>query len=229
MKNSLHIIGGVIGAVAGFLATLLVLELTGFGNPADPIQSGLLALLVFAPAGAIVGLVIGTALGMRWRGRRDAGGLVANSFKAFGVVVVLCVAAGGAYYWYATATATPWLNPNAATPLLQFEVRLPAGAALPAAADDFAIELQTDQNRMPGEPRFNQFRRDGDRSVIVGDVELAFRTAYRQLEIKIKGQPDRVFRVGLTDKAPHAPELGPWQAHADGSEIRYRAKWPGRD
>lgn len=229
MKNSLHIIGGVIGAAAGFLATLLALELTGFGNPADPIQTGMLTLLVFAPAGAIAGLVIGTALGMRWRGRKDAGGLAANSLKAFGAVVVLCAAAGAAYYWYALATATPWLNPNAANPLLQFEVRLPAGTALPAAARDVAIELQTDHNRMPGEAKFNQFRRDGDRSVIVGDVELAFRTAHRQLELKIKGQPDRVFRIGLSDKAPHGPELGPWQPHADGSEVRYRAKWPGRD
>ena len=173
--------------------------------------------------------MIGTGLGMRWRGAENAGGLAANSLKSFGVVVVLCAAAGAAYYWYALATATPWLNPNAATPVLQFEVRLPAGAALPAAARDVAIELQTDQNRMPGEPRLNQFRRDGDRAVIAGDVELAFRTAHRQLEVKINGQPDRVFRIGLTDKAPHAPELGPWQPHADGSEIRYRANWPGRD
>jgi hypothetical protein len=228
MKNSLHISGGVLGAVAGFLATLLVLGLTGFGNPADPIQSGLLALLVVAPAGAIIGLVIGTAIGMRWRGRKDAGGLAVNSLKAFGVVLALCAAVGGAYLWYVVETATPWLNPNAANPLLQFEVRLAPGAALPEARD-IAIELQTDQNRMPGEARFNQFRREGDRAVIAGDVELAFRTAYRQLEIKIKGQPDRVFRIGLSGKAPHAPELGPWEKLPDGSEIRYRAKWPGRD
>ena len=229
MRNYLHIVVGVIGAVAGFLATFLVFGLAGFGNPADPILTGILTLLVFAPAGAIVGLVIGTALGMRWRGREDAGGLAANSLKAFGVVVVLCAAAGATYYWYALATATPWLNPNAATPLLQFEVRLPAGTAIPADAREVAIELQTDQNSMPGEPRFNQFRRDGDRAVIAGDVELAFRTAVRQLEVRIKGQPDRVFRIGLSDRAPHAPQLGPWEKHTDGSEIRYRAKWPGRD
>lgn len=149
MKNSLPVFGGVIGAVAGYLATLLLLELAGFGNPADPILSGLLALLVVAPAGSIAGLVIGTALAMRWRGRESAGGLAANSLKAFGVVVVFCAAAGAAYYWYALATATPWLNPNAANPILQFEVRLPVGAALPAAARDVAIELQTDRNTMP--------------------------------------------------------------------------------
>jgi hypothetical protein len=64
---------------------------------------------------------------------------------------------------------------------------------------------------MPGEPRFNQFRRDGDRPVIAGDVELAFRTAHRQLEIKINSQPDRLYRIALSAKAPHASELGPWQ------------------
>jgi hypothetical protein len=229
MKKSLPILGGIIGAVFGYLATLLMLELVGAGNRADPILSGMLALFVFGPAGSIAGLVIGAWLGIRMRGRDDAGGLAANSFKAFAVLVAVIAAVGAAYYFYALATATPWLNPNAANPLLQFEVRLPAGAALPTSARDIAIELQTDQNTMPGEPKFERFRRDGDRPVIAGDVELAFRTARRQLEIKIKGQPDRVYRVGLSDKAPHASELGPWQPNADGSEIRYRAKWPGRD
>jgi len=222
-----QIAGGVAGAVTGFVAVLLILEVTNFGNRADPITSGLLALLVLAPAGAIAGLVLGTKLAMR--GRENAGGLVGNSLKALAMVVALCAAAGTAYYAYAVSTATPWLNPNAATPLLVFEVRLPAGSALPNSASEVAVELQTDINTMPGEPRFKLFRRDDDRPVIAGDVELAFRTAHRQLEITIKGQPARVYRIGLTGKAPHASQLGPWQANADGSEIRYRAKWPGRD
>ena len=40
---------------------------------------------------------------------------------------------------------------------------------------------------MPGELQPGQFRSDGERPVIAGYVELAFRTAYRQLEIRIKG------------------------------------------
>ncbi|MBR1283411.1 hypothetical protein JQ597_15285 [Bradyrhizobium sp. AUGA SZCCT0177] len=229
MKNLPQIAGGVAGAAVGFAATLLIVELVGSGNRADPIGSALLAVFVFAPAGAIAGLVLGTKLAMRMRGGENTGSLAGNSLRAFGALILLCAAAGTAYYVYAVTTATPWLNPNAATPLLQFEVRLPAGAALPASAADVAIELQTDQNSMPGAPRFNQFRRDGERPVIAGDVELAFRTAHRQVEVKIKGQPARVYRIGLTAKAPHAAQLGPWQPNADGSEIRYRAKWPGRD
>jgi hypothetical protein len=82
---------------------------------------------------------------------------------------------------------------------------------------------------MPGESRFDRFRRDGDRPVIAGQVDLAFRAAHRQLEVKIKGQPDRLYPIGLSGKAPHTSELGLWQPNTDGTEIRYRAKWPGRD
>jgi hypothetical protein len=229
LKNPLQIAGGLVGAVTGFVATLLLLELIGFGNRADPIMSGMLALLVFAPCGAIAGLLPGTALATRLRGGENAGGILRNSLKAFAVLIALCAAGGTAYYVYAVTTATPWLNPNAANPLLVFEVRLPAGAALPNSARDIAIELQTDLNTMPGELRPDQFRRDGDRPVIAGQVELAFRTAHRQLEIKVKGQPDLLYTIGLSAKAPHTSELGPWQPNIDGSEIRYRAKWPGQD
>jgi hypothetical protein len=64
------------------------------------------------------------------------------------------------------------------------------------------IELQTDLNTMPGEPCPDQFCRDDDRPIIAGYVELAFRTAHRQLEIKINGQPDRLYLIGLSAKAP---------------------------
>ena len=46
---------------------------------------------------------------------------------------------------------------------------------------------------------------------MAGDVELAFRTAHRQMEVKINGQPDRLYRIGLPAKAPHASEFGAWQ------------------
>ena len=81
MKNSLQIAGGLVGAVIGFVATLLLLELVGFGNRADPIASGILALLVFAPAGAIAGLVLGTGLAMRVRGGGNGSSLPAAASR----------------------------------------------------------------------------------------------------------------------------------------------------
>lgn len=229
MKNRLQVFGGVVGAIAGFVAAILLAELAGFGNRADPIASGLLALFGIGPAGAIAGLVLGTKLAMLVPRSEPTGSLARNSLKSFAALVTLCAVAGAAYYIYAVNTATPWLNPNAANPQLEFEVRLPAGTALPASGGDVAFELQTAVNTMPGEPRPRQFRRDGDKPVVTGDVELAFRTASRMLLVKIKDQPDRLYTIGLTAKAPHTSQLGPWLPQGDGSEIRYRAKWPGQD
>jgi hypothetical protein len=36
VKNSLQVAGGVVGAVVGFIATLLILELVGFGTGPTP-------------------------------------------------------------------------------------------------------------------------------------------------------------------------------------------------
>ncbi|MET4172543.1 hypothetical protein ABIB99_003635 [Bradyrhizobium sp. LA6.1] len=226
MKSSLRIAAGIAGAAAGFIATMGLLELTGFGNRADPITTGLVALFVVAPIGAVIGLVLATKLATRKDD--DSGGLARNSLKSLGVVVLLCLAAGVTCAVYAYMTATPWLNPNASNPLLVFEVRLPAEATVPTSPQGITIELQTDINTMPGEVTPSAFYRDGDQPVIAGEVELAFRTSHRQLAVNIQGQPSRIYPIDLTARAPHTPEFGTWRRLADGSEIRYRAKWPGK-
>lgn len=267
----MNILVGIIGAAAGFVAGIFVYDVLGVANKADPIASGLLALFVFGPAGAVGGVFLFTWLVMRIRGRptgevatraeavpnsastsaghpaaganqatagapsalaptTPAGGSVAKTgFKTIGIVIALVALAGSLYYWYAVATATPWLNPNAAPVMMQFEIRLAEGVALPASLRDIEAELVTDLNRMPVELQPARFRRDGERAVIVGEVDLAFRTAHRQIDLAINGRPERTYQIHLTDKAPHTSELGRWQKHPDGSEIRYRAKWPGRD
>jgi len=52
-------------------------------------------------------------------------------------------------------------------------------------------------------------------------------TGYR-IGVRFEGQPSRLYPIGISAKAPHTAEFGPWQSQADGSEIRYRAKWPGK-
>jgi len=224
MKNALPIIGGIVGAVLGFVGMMLLLELVGFGNRADPIKSGLMALLVFCPAGAIGGLLLGVGIGRSLRG--GAGSFGGTSLKALAIVVALIVVIGGGYALYAYQTATPWLKPGGVA--LQFEVRLPAGAAMPPASGVKA-ELQTSVNTMPAEIKPDRFRRDGDQPVVVGQVDLAYRTNARQIEVKIPGRMDRTYQIRLKDTAPHQAALGAWERHPDGSEIRYRAKWPGEN
>ncbi|WP_339027044.1 hypothetical protein WI604_19740 [Bradyrhizobium symbiodeficiens] len=228
MKNSSRIAVGVAGAVAGYVATFMLFSLLDFGNRADPITSGLLGLFFYSPIGAIAGALLASWLVTRSGEGADNGGVARNSLKSLGVVALLCATAIGIYIAYAYATATPWLNPNASNPLLVFEVRFPAGVTVPTSPQGITIELQTDLNTMPGDVTPAGFYRDGDQPVIAGEVELAFRTSHRQLAVTIEGQPSRIYPIDLTARAPHTPEFGTWRRLADGSEIRYRAKWPGK-
>ena len=228
MKNSSRIAAGVTGAVAGYVAIFVLFSLLDFGDRADPITSGLLGLFVYSPIGAIAGAVVASWLVTRSGKDASNGSVARTSLKSLGVVALLCVAAAATYIAYAYATATPWLNRNGNNPLLVFEVRFPAGATVPTSAQGITIELQTDLNTMPGEVTPAAFYRDGDQPVIAGEVELAFRTSHRQLAVTIPGQPSRIYPIGLSAWAPHTPEFGTWRRLADGSEIRYRAKWPGK-
>lgn len=245
-RHQLPILLGIVGAVLGFIGAV-VLALPS--NPVDPVTSGLTALFVFGPIGAVVGAFAGAKLGMLIRPKRPAAESVAaappagvsaatspagvatgtttgNAFKALGIAfgTVAVVLGGYAFYDYQTTT-TPWLRPDG-TELL-FEVRLPAGAAMPPA--NVKAELQTSENTMPADMKPNLFRSDGGRPVIVGEVSLAFRANWRQIEVKIPGRGDSTHAIKIAKSPSHAAALGSWQPHPDGSEIRYRVKYPGKD
>lgn len=57
----MKIIAGIVGAVIGFVGTLALASLFDFGSN-DPIMSGMLALVVFAPMGAFVRGGLGVSL-----------------------------------------------------------------------------------------------------------------------------------------------------------------------
>jgi len=252
---------GIIGAVVGFTVGVFMMEVLGFDNRHDPIMSGLLALFVFGPAGAIGGVYLFIWLAMRMRGQTAAvattgqpmatesqasagaaaapaadapkpPGVARTGLKAIGIVLALVVVIGGGFAWYEYSTATPWLRPNGVS--MPFEIRLAEGVAIPASPQDLSVLLSADVPNvnflpLPATLHRDRFRRDDGRDVIVGDVDLAFRTVHRQIDLAIKGRPERTYQINLPGKPPHSKELGRWQKHPDGSEIRYRAKWPGED
>jgi hypothetical protein len=253
-RNGLSIFLGIVGAVLGFVGGM---ALTPY-NRMDPIASGMIALFVFGPMGALAGAFLGATLGRRGRGAEavaapaasDAGaeaaadappapsprseaidtGTLARKFsKGLFLAIAGAAALGVVIYLFQTSNETPSLNPRGPNPVLQIEVRLPAGAPMPAEKDIRASLHSRPHGQVWVTMKQDLFRRDGERPVLVGEAELAFRTADRQIQMEIAGQPDRTFYLTLLDKAPHTAELGAWQPKTDGSEIRYRAKWPGRE
>ena len=246
-RNGLSIFLGIVGAVLGFVGALAIAPY----NRMDPIASGMIALFVFGPMGAVAGAFLGAKLGMRGRGGEAASGAMSTEAaadtapapsspgealdtlsrkltKGLFVAIVLAGAVVAALYFLVSSDMPVQLNPSGPNPVLQLEIRLPAGAPMPAEKDIRASLHGRPFGSVWIKMKPELFRRDGERPVLVGEVELAFRTADRQIQMEIAGQPDRTFYLTLPDKAPHTNELGAWEARAD-AQIRYRAKWPGKE
>jgi len=254
--NGRSIFLGIVGALLGFVGMMGLAELLAMGHrgPAD-IGTALVVLLVFGPMGAVGGAFLGAWLGNRGREQvltdeairdvrasgaqptaasaapagevTDPGKTVRRAGNALLILVVL----GGAFAIYKLnqkPVENFSLNPGGPNPVLQFEVRLPAGSAMPAA-DTIRASLHERPHGMTwARMKPDLFRRDGERVVLVGEADLAFRTADRQIQMEIKPGFDEVFYLVLPATAPHEAEFGVWHPRSAG-EIRYRAKWPGKN
>src|SRR5262245_59772308 len=178
------IVGLVAGAVAGALAGSLVAALVHMSTFEG--AAGYFVVFVCAPIGALIGLVLGVWLALRVRGRsRGFAAVVVYSGLSLATVV-----AGAAAVIALVLAFDETLNRNAAKPQALLQIRLPPGTRLPA--DRHGIEVELDTERTAASAFFHkEWHDDGDRPVISGGVELAFRTTQRILVLKIEGEPDR--------------------------------------
>jgi hypothetical protein len=228
------VVGLVAGAAAGAVAGSLITAAANMSNFEG--AAGYFAVFVCAPIGALIGLLVGVWLALRVRGRS----------RSFGAVVVysgltlVTVVAGAAAVIGSMLLFDETLNRNAAKPQALFEIRLPPGTRLDE--DRRGIEVELDTERSTASAFFDEkWHDDGDRPVISGGVELAFRTTQRILVLKMKGEPDRLFRLNLPGRPGHSDEFGAWQhvdfvgdrgpqarpaTAADEYDIRYRPRDP---
>jgi hypothetical protein len=228
------VVGSAVGALAGASAGALIAAATGMSNFEG--AAGYFAVVACAPVGALVGLLAGVWVALRLRGGpRSLAAVAAYSGLTLGTVV-----AAGAGVVALVLLLDDTLDRNAAKPQALFEIRLPPASTL--ADDRRAIEVELDTDRNGASAFFHdEWRHDGDRPVISGGVELAIRTTQRILVLKIRGEPDRLFRLNLSGKPGHSDEFGPWQpvdfvadggpqprraTAADQYEIRYRPRDP---
>ena len=157
---------------------------------------------------------------------------------AIGLALVAAAVVG---YFYLSQDI---LNPNGGAPRLVFEIRLPAGVALPTD-NERPIQLETSKNRMPALMDRAATRDDGGRPVLVGTVEMYYRTSSRLLTMTMPDKTDLIFNLKLGSAPKHSREFSPWQRAEyiadpgkdqprratpdDNYEIRYRTEWPGED
>jgi hypothetical protein len=239
MTYTLALLAALVGAALGFAlgAAAAGLLAPAFGITAFEGASGYFAVFVGGPLGALLGIVSGALLVLRRAGHRSLEALAGR----LALIVVGVLGVGAAVlgtFW----VMRPLVNANGPAPQLVFEIRLPPGAAR-AAVNASAIELQTSRNRMPA--ALDAGRRDDGREVIVGSVEMYYRTWRRTLVLTMPDKTDVLFDISLGLTPAHAKAFGAWQradyvaqpgdgqarraTEADRYEIRYRTAWAGED
>ena len=169
----------------------------------------------FAAAIALIVTAITTPsailLALYWRGVR-------RIWLLIGLVTVClsiaAITAAGFGTWYAGQPHV--LNLNGPTPLLEFEVKPPAGQSVQSLAD-VQPELDTDRNAMPG-----YWHTDSTESANVraGYVEVYYRTSQRLFVLKFPGSEDRIFRLHL----PANPMKAKYRAWSDWQKPDFVAK-----
>jgi hypothetical protein len=227
------IAGGAIGTFLGFSIAAVLAPILGISSFEG--AAGYFAVLIGGPIGGLLGLVLGAVWVLRRRGHRGFGA-VAGRLGLIVIGVGLVAAAGLGVLYLSQDIA----NPNGQAPQLAFEIRLPAGAAAP-----HDIELSTSKNRMPALMQREAARDDGGRPVVVGLVEMYYRTSQRMLVMTMADKTDVLFNIKLGSAPKHSREFSSWQradyigepgqaqprraTAADNYEIRYRTDWAGEE
>jgi hypothetical protein len=206
------ILAGIIGIGAGlFLGFALGAALAAaFHVSTFEGEAGYFAAAIALIVTCIVapGLIL---LTLYWRGTRG--------LWLFVGLITVCVSLGiiavsGFGIWYAGQPHV--LNINGPTPLLEFEVKPPAGQSVESLAN-IQPELDTDRNAMPG---YWHTDAPQDPGVRAGYVELYFRTSQRLFVLKFPGDTDRIFRL----KLPANPMRAKYRAWSDWQNPDFVAK-----
>ena len=232
----LSLLAGIAGAAIGWIAAAaLTIFLGGYLGISDfEGGRGMLAVWGIGPIGGLVGLIAGIVLVLRKRGGFSLGAI---AWRVPAVIAaIIAIAAAGFWFFYETR---PVLNTNGPAPRLAFEVRLPPGLA---PADGIKAELHTEKNKMPASLSRETPRIEDGRSIVTGSVEMYYRSSWRLLEVRVPGQDDRIFQIGLPAGPRRSTDFGKWEraqfvaapgltqprkATADEAfEIRYRVLWP---
>jgi hypothetical protein len=202
------IAGAAIGVVVGMIAVAI------FGVPSFEGASGYLIGFLFGPAGGLIGLVLAVVLTLRFvsarhgahhgahHGARPSNAtLVGRTLLTLGGTAMIGAAAFGLFY-----LNQPLVNLNGPAPRLEFEIRLPSGAALPALVE---VNLDTPKNRMPA--TLGDSGSDDGRMVVRGIVELNYRTAQRMLVLSTEPGRVAMFALQLGAKPNYSKGFSAWQ------------------
>ncbi|HEX6120768.1 MAG TPA: hypothetical protein VFZ03_15070 [Dongiaceae bacterium] len=203
------VIGGILGLVLGYAgaAFLSSIVMGWYGVSDFEGARGMGAAFVFGPMGALLGLIGGIWLGLRLGGKQPVG----KALKGAGIALaaIVAIAAAGLAIQYNSVPHR--LEYDQAGASLEFELRAPAGFALPDDPTMIEATLDTDLNQQPAVWHDPALRHDSDWSILSGEVELYYRTSQRLLVFKLPDGRDRIFRPALSARPDPEADWSDWR------------------
>jgi hypothetical protein len=145
----------------------------------------------------------------RKRGIRGVWPTLWRTIATGGAIVGLIVLGVAAY---PIVFPSEYIVQSGVEPLLEAEIRLPAGAFVPADRNFVRIRLDTDKSQHDAVLDDDWKRTEADgRIVLTGRIPLYFRTRQRIVSLRIPTVPDRVFLLDLAADPRRASDYGAWR------------------
>lgn len=199
--------GSLVGAAAGYASAAAIALIVTGGIGASDFEGGraMFAAFVAGPIGAVAGFVFGTWLGLRLRRQHSFIAVLGHASLSVVALIVLGAVGAGAMHFINGP-----IYRDGSRFALEFEIKLPANAKLPARMSSIGIEMQADTHRVSAQFDFTETHKDGERTVLVGDVELYQRAFSRTLVLFMPNEPHREFRLPLAWSPRIFEEFTPW-------------------
>jgi MFS family permease len=210
MRTLVRLLGGLVGAFAGFVAGALVsYQIMAWMGVSDfEGQRAITAAILFGPIGGLIGTVLGSVLALRLTAGSSSAG--ASVFWS-GLSLVVLIAVGGAGLGLAWLGSDRPLGNNGPAPRLLFEIRVPNDMNISDNGRGVRVTLDTDRNQMPAEMSGRPADPGGEWLVLAGEVELYYRTSQRLLVVDFGDGKQHIFDLGLPASPSQTKEWGPWR------------------
>jgi len=189
------VIWTAIGAALAVLVGDIVAPAFGFRHMEG--MSAVFALFFAAPIGAIAGGMFGLALARKYAARQ-------RPIARYSLLAIALVVVGGFVFERAT---NDMLDRYAR---LAFEVRLPPGRYLTDWSDVSGNIRSNGKDGSSIGSHDGGIRRDGDRVVLQGIVDVWRQTTDRALTFRIGQEPVHLFRLNVPAKPVESAAMGPW-------------------
>jgi hypothetical protein len=184
------VFGCVLGIVVGDYATQAMHVSNMEGG------RGMMVMFVCAPMGIIAGFLVGLVIGIWTKRPGFVGFLIGQGWSALILGVIAGIFAG---VFYVASDKPPKIGGKELT--LDFELRVPASATIPAEPDGYAVSVSLYENNRNNRYAFIDWQsiaRGPEQITVPGHTELMTHSGSRQLLASLGNQPmPQMFEVKL--------------------------------